>query len=121
MENVLPEWRQRPLDFNDLEVDHYSVVVVEDGVRKRFEKPVKASDDEIREREIASLHRALEGIGHRLAHVEEPLAWYEDAPSAAEIERRKAGLQAERSYVLSKLEELGAIEPAAEPKRGLRK
>ena len=40
-----PDSLRRPLDFNDLEQDHYTTGIVEDGLRKRVERPVKASDE----------------------------------------------------------------------------
>ena len=76
------------------------------------QKPITATPEEILEREIASHRRALEGVEFRLAHVAEPLAWYEAAPSEQEVERRRQALGAERAHVLAKLVELGQRNPS---------
>jgi len=67
---------------------------------ERSAQTLRATTEEVRERELVAWRRALEGIDFRLEHVEEPLTWFEQPPLPDEVERRRASLEAEREKCL---------------------
>ena len=71
------------------------------------------------ENQVQNLQRNLEGIEHRLAHVEEAVAPWDDPPLEEEVARRRESLEGEKAFVLSELERLG--HPANDPKKGKRR
>jgi hypothetical protein len=88
---------------------------VKTGARTAY--PVAITLEQEREREIASLRRSLEGVDHRLAHVDDDdrFPWESEPPTAEQVERKRAGLDAEREFVVSKLAELDP------PKKGAKR
>jgi hypothetical protein len=98
-------------------IDHVRVRDPETGLWS--ERSVKASDDEIRQREIDGLTRGLASVDHRLATLDpNDVMPYEEPLSEGAVEKRRAGLEAEREYVLARLAE---YEPAPAPTKGRRR
>ena len=98
--------------IDDHRVDHVSVLNPETGLVTQ--KPVAATAEEIRLRELASLRRGLESVEYRLANLDpnDVMPW-EEPVSEERMAKIRAGLEAEREYVLAKLAEL---DPPAETK-----
>jgi hypothetical protein len=104
------------LSFDDGEVDTISY---RDPVTRRVERrPAAITPQEARQVEVHGWVRALESVEHRIAlhdaNPREHFGW-EQPPTADQIERKRAGLEAERQHVLDKLAALEA--PAAEPSK----
>jgi hypothetical protein len=75
------------------------------------QRSIAATDEEIRARELAAMRRGLESVDARIAQADHKLAPWEDDPDEEEIAKRRAGLEAERELLLSKLAQLEPPEP----------
>lgn len=75
---------------------------------RKATRPVAASPEEIRQRDIRDLYRELEGVEFQLAHVEDPVPWKVTAEERAE---RRQGLEATKAAIFAKLDALGDSGP----------
>ena len=103
--------------IDDATVDHFSVLDPATGLVTQ--KPVKASDEEMRQREVLGYQRGLASVDHRLATLDpNDVMPYEEPLSQEQVDRRRAGLEAERAFIVARLAELEPVlEPAPASKR----
>lgn len=69
-------------------------------------RSLRASDDELREREVAALRRNLEGLAFRETELVE-------RRRSGKRDLRKSEIESERAAVLARLDELGATEASS--------
>jgi hypothetical protein len=62
---------------------------------------------------ITNLHREIEGVNHRLAHLDDATAWWQETPNSDHRERLRSDLESEKTAALA---ELKRLEPAKSTK-----
>src|SRR5262249_8946478 len=114
-----PNMRQLPgnvIVFEDGRID--TITSIDPKTGTVTQRPVLASEEEIRQRDSAAARRSLEGVEFRIVHADEVFSW-EEPLTAEQLERKIAGLESERAFLLGELERLGAGDPQPK-KRGKR-
>jgi hypothetical protein len=95
-------WPNGTATWDDGEVDHVRVRG-ENGLWST--KSIKATPEEIRQREIDAFRRELTGVEFRLEHLDhEPGSWVTEPPSPESVERERTSLQNTRQTILTEIE-----------------
>jgi hypothetical protein len=55
---------------------------------------------------IAGLHREIEGVEHKLSHLDDEVAWWQGTPSSEQRERLRSDLESEKTAALAELKRL---------------
>jgi hypothetical protein len=110
------EGEQNTFTLDDKRVDHASWLNPQTGLLEQ--RSIKATEEELRAREVASLRRALESVDARIAQLDpnDVFAW-EEPRTEEQMRRRREGLDAERAHILAELARLEAEPPTKKGKR----
>jgi hypothetical protein len=68
------------------------------------QRPLAATEEEKRQAYRAALRRELEGVEHRLEHLDDPAPWWTAAPTAEQIEQDRTSLENTRAVILAELD-----------------
>jgi hypothetical protein len=114
--DVIEDPRTRTFGHDDHRVDFIEVIDPETGLFVR--KPVAATPEELRQREVDGWRKALESVDYRLAALDPNDVLPPDEPRSEEwMAKRRAGLENERERCLDELARL-EVEPQLEtPKK----
>jgi hypothetical protein len=114
---VRVEGAHNSFTIDDHRVDHVSMLDPATGLY--VQKSIAATEEELHERELASMRHALASVDHRIDTLDPAdVMPYEEPLSAEQLERKRIGLENEREWIVS---EIARLEAPAEPEKRKRR